>query len=73
VLASFGAGLTWAALAMRWGVAVDQHVSRWKPIGRGVEERMAVVRSASRRLGWSVRTQIDKRFRKENGDNGKGK
>jgi hypothetical protein len=34
---------------------------------------MAVVRSASRRLGWSVRTQIDKRFRKENGDNGKGK
>jgi 3-oxoacyl-[acyl-carrier-protein] synthase-3 len=65
VLASFGAGLTWAALAMRWGVAVDTQVSRWKPLGRGVEERVAAVRSVSRRLGWRVRGEIDKRFRKD--------
>lgn len=65
VLASFGAGLSWAALAMRWGVAVDQQASRWKPIGRGVEERVAAVRSASRRLGWRVRGELDKRFRKD--------
>jgi 3-oxoacyl-[acyl-carrier-protein] synthase-3 len=69
VLASFGAGLSWAALAMRWGVTVETQVSRWKPIGRGVEERVAAVRSASRRLGWRVRGEIDKRFRKD--DDGK--
>jgi 3-oxoacyl-[acyl-carrier-protein] synthase-3 len=71
VLASFGAGLTWSALAMRWGVAVDKHVSRWTPIGRGVEDRVAAVRSASRRLGWRVRGEIDKRFRKDDDDKGK--
>jgi 3-oxoacyl-[acyl-carrier-protein] synthase-3 len=65
VLASFGAGLSWAALAMRWGVEVEKHVSRWTPIGRGVEERVAAVRSASRRLGWRVRGELDKRFRKD--------
>lgn len=65
VMASFGAGLSWAVLAMRWGAAVEPSTSRWKPIGRGVEERVAAVRSAGRKLGWSVRTQIDKRFRKE--------
>jgi 3-oxoacyl-[acyl-carrier-protein] synthase-3 len=71
VLASFGAGLTWSALAMRWGVAVDKHVSRWTPIGRGVEDRVAAVRSASRRLGWRVRGEIDRRFRKDDDDKGK--
>lgn len=65
VLASFGAGLSWAALAMRWGAPVDTQVSRWKPIGRGVEERVAAVRSASRRIGWRLRGEIDKRFRKD--------
>jgi len=71
VLASFGAGLTWAALSMRWSVAVDRHVGRWTPIGRGVEDRVAAVRSASRRLGWRVRGEIDKRFRKDEDDKGK--
>jgi 3-oxoacyl-[acyl-carrier-protein] synthase-3 len=72
VLASFGAGLTWSALAMRWGAEIPAHIGRWRPIGYGVEERVAAVRSATRRLGWRVRGEIDKRFRKEN-ENGDGK
>ena len=60
VLSSFGAGLTWAALALRWSVPIPSHVGPWKPIRRQVESRMAAVRSVLRRGERSVRTRIDK-------------
>jgi len=63
VLTSFGAGLSWAALALRWGVAVEVHPSRWTPIRQGLETRMAAVRSAMRRQERRLRTSIDERFR----------
>lgn len=65
VLTSFGAGLSWAAVAMRWGAAIPTHVSRWKPLRNTVDRRMAAVRSAVRRGEWRVRSEIDKRLRRE--------
>ena len=65
VLTSFGAGLSWAALALRWGVAVPEHASRWLPLRHSVETRVAAVRSALRRQEWRVRGEIDKRLRKD--------
>jgi hypothetical protein len=65
VLTSFGAGLSWAATAVRWGAAIPTHVSRWRPIRHGVEDRVAAVKSAGRRLEWRVRGEIDKRLRKD--------
>jgi 3-oxoacyl-[acyl-carrier-protein] synthase-3 len=55
VLTSFGGGLTWAAVAMRWGAAVPAQVSRWKPIKNRVDDRVAAARSALRRQEWRVR------------------
>ena len=63
VLTSFGAGLSWAALALRWGVGVEAQLSRWTPIRQGLETRMAAVRSAMRRQERRLRTSIDERFR----------
>lgn len=60
VLSSFGAGLSWAALALRWSVPIPSHVAPWEPIQRQVASRMAAVRSVLRRGERSVRTQIDK-------------
>ncbi|MEX1193872.1 MAG: beta-ketoacyl-ACP synthase III [Dehalococcoidia bacterium] len=67
VLSSFGAGLSWAALALRWAVPIPETVARWQPIRRQVQSRMAAVRSALRRGDRAVRTQIDRRLGK-NGD-----
>lgn len=64
VLSSFGAGLSWAALALRWSVPIPSHVAPWQPIRRQVESRMAAVRSALRRGERSVRTRIDKTLHK---------
>ncbi|MCH7483958.1 MAG: ketoacyl-ACP synthase III [Chloroflexi bacterium] len=60
VLSSFGAGLSWAALALRWSVPIPSHVAPWRPIQRQVASRMAAVRSVLRRGERSVRTRIDK-------------
>ncbi|RLC56373.1 MAG: 3-oxoacyl-ACP synthase [Chloroflexi bacterium] len=60
VLSSFGAGLSWAALALRWSVPIPSHVAPWEPIQRQVASRMAAVRSVLRRGERSVRTRIDK-------------
>ncbi len=60
VLSSFGAGLSWAALALRWSVPIPSHVAPWQPIQRQVASRMASVRSMLRRSERSVRTRIDK-------------
>ncbi|HUF54007.1 MAG TPA: beta-ketoacyl-ACP synthase III [Dehalococcoidia bacterium] len=60
VLSSFGAGLTWSALALRWSVPIPKDVRPWQPIARQVQSRMAAVRSVLRRGDRAVRTQIDK-------------
>lgn len=65
VLTSFGGGLTWAAVALRWGAAVPAQVGRWKPIRNRVDDRVAAARSAIRRQEWRVRSEIGKRFGKE--------
>lgn len=68
VLTSFGGGLTWAAVAMRWGAAVPAQVSRWKPIKNRVDDRVAAARSVLRRQEWRVRSEIGKRFGKDKED-----
>jgi 3-oxoacyl-[acyl-carrier-protein] synthase-3 len=65
VLSSFGGGLSWAALALRWGVNVPTHVSRWSPLRQQLESRVAAVRSVLRRQERKVRTTIDERLRRE--------
>jgi 3-oxoacyl-[acyl-carrier-protein] synthase-3 len=64
VLSSFGAGLTWAALALRWSVPIPTQVTAWQPIRRQVQTRMAAMRSVLRRGDRAVRTQIDRRLGK---------
>jgi len=49
VLTSFGAGLSWAAAAVRWGVDVPSHVPPWTPLRWRLETKIAAVRSAIRR------------------------
>jgi 3-oxoacyl-[acyl-carrier-protein] synthase-3 len=65
VLTSFGGGLTWAAVALRWGAPVPAHLSRWKPIRNRVDDRVAAARSAIRRQEWRVKSEIGKRFGKD--------
>lgn len=50
VLVGFGAGLTWAAAAIRWGAPVKQEPSPWwKDAQREAEYQLASVRSTWRR------------------------
>jgi 3-oxoacyl-[acyl-carrier-protein] synthase-3 len=65
VLSSFGAGLSWAASAIRWGVAVKPQASRWRSIAYPVGDRVAAWRSTLRRQEWRVRAEVDKRLRKD--------
>jgi 3-oxoacyl-[acyl-carrier-protein] synthase-3 len=65
VLTSFGAGLSWAALVLRWTVETGAKRSRWAPIRQGWESRVAAVRSAVRRQERRVRASIDERFRSD--------
>jgi len=65
VLTSFGGGLTWAAVALRWGAVVPAQAGRWKPIKYQVGDRVAAARSAIRRQEWRVRSEIAKRFGKD--------
>jgi 3-oxoacyl-[acyl-carrier-protein] synthase-3 len=63
VLSSFGAGLSWAALTLRWTVPTGAKPSRWSPFRLGIESRVAAVRAAVRRQERKVRASIDERFR----------
>jgi 3-hydroxy-3-methylglutaryl CoA synthase len=65
VLTSFGAGLSWAALVLRWTVGTGAKRSRWVPIRQTWESRVAAVRSAMRRQERRVRASIDERFRSD--------
>ncbi len=59
VLSSFGAGLSWAALALRWGVHVPAHATPWSPLRLQIETRMAAMRAALRKQNRKVRASID--------------
>jgi 3-oxoacyl-[acyl-carrier-protein] synthase-3 len=65
VLSSFGAGLSWAAVALRWGMNVPTHPAPWAPLRVQIEARMAAVRSALRRQELKVRTTIDERLHRD--------
>ncbi len=65
VLTSFGAGLSWAALTLRWGVNVDAHVAPWTPIRQSVETQVAAMRSALRRQGRRVGATISERLHRD--------
>src|SRR5574341_1319035 len=49
VLTSFGVGLSWAAVALRWSSGIPAQRSPWVPFRQGLQTRVAAVRSALRR------------------------
>ena len=62
VLTSFGAGLSWAAVALRWTVAAPAHRPPWAPLRRTLESQVAAMRSAIKRQERKVRASIDERL-----------
>jgi 3-oxoacyl-[acyl-carrier-protein] synthase-3 len=63
VMVSFGAGLTWAAVVVRWGVPLPiPRPSRWRVAGRLARYRWAAVRSYLRRLGWKILSAVMRLF-----------
>ena len=66
VLTSFGAGLTWSALALHWTQEIPTRAqSAWTPFRQQLDSRMAAVQSALRRQERRVRTTIDERLGRE--------
>lgn len=65
VLTSFGAGLSWAALALRWSVAVSAYVPPWSPLRLQLETQMAAMRAALRKQQRKVRASIDERLHRD--------
>ncbi len=65
VLASFGAGLTWAAVALRWSIDVTRRPPPWSPLQWRLGTRVAAVRSAIRRQERKVLATIDEKLRGE--------
>lgn len=65
LLSSFGSGLSWAALALRWSVPIPQHVPRWTPIRLQLETNIARVRTAIKKQERAVRAAVDERIRKD--------
>lgn len=55
LLTGFGAGLTWSATVIRWGMALPVHVSRWVWLSRQLEIRLARLRSLYRRIVRRIR------------------
>lgn len=66
ILASFGAGLSWAAVAMRWGQAVPRQLPPWSPLRHQLGTRVAAVRSVIRRQERKVLTTIDEKLHRDN-------
>jgi 3-oxoacyl-[acyl-carrier-protein] synthase-3 len=63
VMVGFGAGLTWAAVVVRWGVPLPvPRPSRWRVAGRLARYRWAAVRSYLRRLGWKILSAVMRLF-----------
>jgi hypothetical protein len=65
VLTSFGAGLSWAAVALRWSSDIPAARSPWVPFKQSFETRVAAVRSALRRQQRRVGTVIDERLHRD--------
>jgi 3-oxoacyl-[acyl-carrier-protein] synthase-3 len=63
VITSFGAGLSWSALALHWTEEVPSRRSAWSPFRQQLESRVAQVQSALRQQERRVRTTLDDRFR----------
>jgi 3-oxoacyl-[acyl-carrier-protein] synthase-3 len=63
VMVSFGAGLTWAAVVVRWGVPLPvPRPPRWRVVWRLARYRWAAVRSYLRRLGWKILSAVMRLF-----------
>jgi 3-oxoacyl-[acyl-carrier-protein] synthase-3 len=70
VTVSFGAGLTWAAAVVKWGVPLPvPHPPRWRVAWRWVRYRWAGLRSYLRRLGWRILSAVMKLFTRDNSSN----
>lgn len=65
VLTSFGAGLSWAAVAVRWSAEIPERLSPWVPFRQTFETRVAAVRSALRRQKRRVGTVIDETLHRD--------
>jgi len=65
VLTSFGAGLSWAAVALRWSAEIPERLSPWVPFRQTFETRVAAVRSALRRQKRRVGTVIDETLHRD--------
>lgn len=65
VMTTFGAGLSWGAVALRWTVPIPTQVPPWAPIRMELEARLAAMRSALRRQERAVRAAVDERLRRE--------
>ena len=65
VLTSFGAGLSWAAVAMRWTQEIAAARGPWKPLRHQVEAQVAAARSAIRRRERRIRATIEERLGRE--------
>jgi 3-oxoacyl-[acyl-carrier-protein] synthase-3 len=65
IITSFGAGLSWSALAMHWTQEVPTRRSRWKPFRHQLETQVAHVRSALRRQERRVRATVEERLHRE--------
>lgn len=59
-LASFGAGLSWGAAVIRWGLRLPVEVSSWQRWQRRIRSRWATFRSGLRRRGWKARSLLDR-------------
>ena len=59
VIVGFGAGLTWAAVVIRWGVPLPApRPPRWRAAWRLARYRWAAIRSYLRRLGWKILSAV---------------
>jgi 3-hydroxy-3-methylglutaryl CoA synthase len=65
VLTSFGAGLSWAAVAVRWSAEIPAQRSPWAPFRQTFETRVAAVRSVLRRQQRRVGTVIDETLHRD--------
>jgi 3-oxoacyl-[acyl-carrier-protein] synthase-3 len=67
VMVGFGAGLTWAAVVVRWGVPLPvPRAPRWKVAWRLARYRWAAIRSYLRRLGWKILSALIRLFVRDN-------
>jgi 3-oxoacyl-[acyl-carrier-protein] synthase-3 len=68
VMVGFGAGLTWAAAVVRWGVPLPvPQPSRWRATWRLARYRWAAIRSYLRRLGRRILAALIRLFVRDNG------